>query len=268
MEHEAGVSGTRASSLLALAKVEAMVFRVPIETPVITSFGIMHSRPSVLVRAEDDQGAVGWGEIWCNFPSVGAEHRARLFNATVAPLLLEHRWRDPPEAFEALPAVHVLVRHQDAFGRTRGWNQVHLPRGQPDRGRGSSAAPVFGRDDAIAHVHRPAGHAHPEVRAIGSRDVYLVPRLDHLPERLAGPLELLVIDIDSAVEHFGEISPRDAELLRPLGARIESGAQPDRPYAALAHQGQHGAIRAASGFDPRRRHALERGWLGWCRRDG
>jgi L-alanine-DL-glutamate epimerase-like enolase superfamily enzyme len=94
---------------IVLAKVEAMVFRVPVDKPVITSFGTMHSRPSVVVRVEDDQGAVGWGEVWCNFPSVGAEHRARIVESAVAPLLLERRWRDPAEAFATLSRkLHVL----------------------------------------------------------------------------------------------------------------------------------------------------------------
>lgn len=87
---------------LAVTRVEAMVFRVPIERPVITSFGTMHSRPAVVVRVEDAEGAVGWGEVWCNFPDVGAEHRARLLRSIAAPLLLERPWRDPREAFAAL----------------------------------------------------------------------------------------------------------------------------------------------------------------------
>lgn len=92
-----------------LAKVEAMVFRVPIDRPVITSFGRMFSRPSVVVRVEDRQGAVGWGEVWCNFPGVGAEHRARLLESAVAPLLLESHWPDPWHAFEALSRkLHIL----------------------------------------------------------------------------------------------------------------------------------------------------------------
>lgn len=92
-----------------LVQVEAMVFRVPIDKPVITSFGRMFSRPSVVVRVEDRQGAVGWGEVWCNFPSVGAEHRARLLESAVAPLLLESRWSDPRHAFEVLSRkLHIL----------------------------------------------------------------------------------------------------------------------------------------------------------------
>jgi D-galactarolactone cycloisomerase len=98
-----------ATSPISLKKIEAMVFRVPIAKPVITSFGTMHNRPSVIVRVEDDRGAVGWGEVWCNYPSVGAEHRARVLESVVAPLLIERSWRDPEEAFfELSRKLHVL----------------------------------------------------------------------------------------------------------------------------------------------------------------
>lgn len=94
---------------LRLAKVEALVLRAPVETPVQTSFGIMHDRPAVLVRIEDRNGMVGWGEIWCNFPSVGAEHRARVLASCVAPILLEQEWDSPLQAFETLSRrLHVL----------------------------------------------------------------------------------------------------------------------------------------------------------------
>lgn len=84
-----------------IASVRALVYRFPIATPVVTSFGIMHDRPMVLVRVEDAQGAVGWGEIWCNFPSVGAEHRARMLDQIVAPLVEGHQG-DATEIFGLL----------------------------------------------------------------------------------------------------------------------------------------------------------------------
>lgn len=94
---------------LRLAKVEALVFRAPIARPVQTSFGTMHDRPAVLVRVEDRDGCVGWGEIWCNFPAVGAEHRARVLESVVAPILLEREWATPRQAFqEASRRLHVL----------------------------------------------------------------------------------------------------------------------------------------------------------------
>lgn len=84
------------------AKVEAFVYRAPIAEPVQTSFGTMHDRPAVLLRIQDHEGVSGWGEIWCNFPGVGAEHRARMLESCVAPILLEREWQHPTQAFETL----------------------------------------------------------------------------------------------------------------------------------------------------------------------
>ena len=111
IEHKDQAAGSLSANLpmLRLAKVEALVFRAPVETPVQTSFGIMYDRPAVLVRVEDKDGMAGWGEIWCNFPSVGAEHRARVLTSCIAPILLEQDWRHPAQAFDALSRrLHVL----------------------------------------------------------------------------------------------------------------------------------------------------------------
>jgi L-alanine-DL-glutamate epimerase-like enolase superfamily enzyme len=92
-----------------IKKAESFVYRAPINKPVQTSFGIMHDRPAVAIRLEDNEGCVGWGEIWCNFPSVGAEHRARLFDSVVAPILLQKKWASPIEAFQVLTQrLHIL----------------------------------------------------------------------------------------------------------------------------------------------------------------
>ncbi len=84
---------------LRLVSLQAFVLRCPSPVPVRTSFGTMHDRPAVFVRAQSADGAVGWGEIWCNFPACGAEHRARLLATVVAPLLLHHDFTDPAHAY-------------------------------------------------------------------------------------------------------------------------------------------------------------------------
>ena len=95
-----------------IRSVRARVFRAPIETPVVTSFGIMRDRPMVLVRVEDEEGAVGWGEAWCNFPTVGAEHRARLIESVLAPLLEGRAFDRPQEAFRQLTTKSAVLAIQ------------------------------------------------------------------------------------------------------------------------------------------------------------
>ena len=94
---------------ISLAKAETFVFRARIDAPVRTSFGTMYDRSSVLVRLEDKDGAYGWGEVWCNFPSVGAEHRARLISDVLIPLLFEQSSIQPTETLSFLTQkTHIL----------------------------------------------------------------------------------------------------------------------------------------------------------------
>jgi L-alanine-DL-glutamate epimerase-like enolase superfamily enzyme len=88
-----------------LAALDALVYRVPVDEPVRTSFGVMHERPALLVRARAQDGSLGWGEAWCNFPAVGAEHRARLVASVIAPQLVGHFWDSPTAATNGLEAA-------------------------------------------------------------------------------------------------------------------------------------------------------------------
>lgn len=88
--------------MIAVAALEALVFRSPVATPVRTSFGVMHDRPAVFVRIAERDGTEGWGEVWCNFPAAGAEHRARLVETVLAPLLLDAEFPSPRDAFAFL----------------------------------------------------------------------------------------------------------------------------------------------------------------------
>lgn len=93
-----------------LARVEALVYRVPLPRPIPNSFGALRDRPTILVRVEDKGGAVGWGEIWCNFPPPGAEHRARLLRELVAPLATAQPFAAPEDLYERLAnATHVMA---------------------------------------------------------------------------------------------------------------------------------------------------------------
>ena len=63
--------------MISIHGVDVFVYRAPIDIPVMTSFGQMYDRPAVIVRLRDADGHIGWGEIWCNYPTCGAEHRAK-----------------------------------------------------------------------------------------------------------------------------------------------------------------------------------------------
>jgi len=143
---------------LSIRTLSARVFRYPLQTPIATSFGVMRERPMVLVRAEEADGVVGWGEAWCNFPAVGAEHRARLINGVLAPLAIGQRFAGPAEAFESL-TVQTSV--------------LALQSGEP----GPFAQAIAGIDIALWDLHarraraplwRMLGGTSPKVRVYAS----------------------------------------------------------------------------------------------------
>ncbi len=95
---------------LNLAKVEPILLRAKIDSPIVTSFGNIPERAVLLVRAEDKDGAVGWGEVFGNFPVHGAENRAHLIRDFLAAIALSESWDSPATAFDALTRkTHIMT---------------------------------------------------------------------------------------------------------------------------------------------------------------
>lgn len=93
-----------------IARIDVFVLRAPIANPVVTSFGSIPERVSVITRVEDRDGAHGWGDVWCNFPSYGAEHRALVLARSVAPLAIGLEVDDPAAVWRELTArCHILA---------------------------------------------------------------------------------------------------------------------------------------------------------------
>ena len=99
---------------ISIDRLEAFVFRAPIDIPVQTSFGIMRDRPAVFLRITDTDGCSGWGEVWCNFPTVGAEHRARLIDSVFAHLLVGRTIESASSAFFDLTEQTAVLAIQCA----------------------------------------------------------------------------------------------------------------------------------------------------------
>lgn len=142
-------------STATLARVEAHVFRAPIQEPVRTSFGTMAERVAVFVKVEDSDGAHGWGEVWSNFPTASAEHRALLFAEIVAPRALGKSLDDPVALWAEID---------------RGLHVLRLQSGDA----GALSAAAAGLDLAI-HDLRARKHGLPLWQALGGNDGSPVP---------------------------------------------------------------------------------------------
>lgn len=72
----------------------------------------MASRPALFIKLEDQDGIVGWGEVWCNFPNCGAEHRAKLLHETFEPLILGQSFNHPEEIYKLLSEKTAVLAIQ------------------------------------------------------------------------------------------------------------------------------------------------------------
>ncbi|MCY4259131.1 MAG: mandelate racemase/muconate lactonizing enzyme family protein, partial [Rhodobacteraceae bacterium] len=74
--------------MLAIDRVRVFAVRAVPESCPVSSLGAMPLRNGLLVEATTEDGAVGWGETWCNFPPQGNVARLNLFADVVAPAVL------------------------------------------------------------------------------------------------------------------------------------------------------------------------------------
>lgn len=95
----------RASSLAApirIGEISTFVLEAPIAKPVRNSWRTLTSRSALLLRITDHEGAEGWGEVWCNYPPRGAQHRADLINLVAAPVIAGREFASPEAVFRTL----------------------------------------------------------------------------------------------------------------------------------------------------------------------
>ena len=145
-------------SQITIRNIEVFVLRAPISNPVKTSFGVMTNRPAVFVRLEDSDSMVGWGEIWCNFPNCGAEHRANLLNENFKPLLINQTFNAPEEIYQSISEkTAVLAIQSGEYG----------PIAQTIAGIDLAAWDLFSRKSALP-LWKYLGGSNPNIKTYAS----------------------------------------------------------------------------------------------------
>ena len=194
---------------LNLTAIEARLVRTPISTPVRTSFGVMHDRPTLLVRVTDAAGVQGYGEVWCNFPVCGAEHRLRLIETEIAPRITGTDFASPQACYAAMTERLRILR---------------LQTGEP----GPIAQAIAGVDIAIwdmigkrlgAPLHALLGAERSRIPAYASgiNPVSQLDWEDHIPPDWVARALVWMCGAEADGYLGGEASLRDPDLRRKLG---------------------------------------------------
>lgn len=243
--------------------LQALVYRCPVARPVTTSFGVMRDRPAVFIRAEDSEGRIGWGEAWCNFPSVGAEHRARIVEQVLAPIVADRPCGDPAEVFDLLTERTAVLALQcgepGPFAQAIAgvdialWDMAAQRAGEPLwrlLGGQESAIGVYASGinpdgaEAMARKMRDRGHRNFKLK-IGFARALDIANLSSLRETL-GPDVSLAVDANQAWT-LAEASVRASDI-RPFNPEwLEEPLRADRPLEEWEQLAELARIPLAAG---------------------
>lgn len=92
-----------------IKRIKFYLLQAPIANPVRTSFAVMRHRPALLACVENADGAVGWGEIWCNHPPLSGRLRMALAEEVIAPMMVARTFSEPGVVYsEMMAALHIL----------------------------------------------------------------------------------------------------------------------------------------------------------------
>jgi len=76
----------------------------------------MKSRPGLIIELSDDNGNIGLGEIWCNFPYDSASYKFKIFKDIFANILLNKNINDPGSIFKIFEDIKTVFIQADELG--------------------------------------------------------------------------------------------------------------------------------------------------------
>lgn len=268
-------------------RLDCWVLRAPIAEPVANAFGAMSNRPAVFLRVSASDGAIGWGEVFSNFPQVGAEHRARLVSSIFAPMLAGVVADDPASVRTLLDQrtrqMAIQCGEPGPFAQITGavdqalWDMASRRAGLPlwkllggSSGRVRVYASGIGPDKvvAVALAKQAEGYRAFKLK-VGFGAERDVANLAAMREAL-GPDAAIMCDAnqawspDDAAARIAELAPYQPYWIEePIGA--------DQPHATWRALAQASAVPLAAGENLRGElafgEAIEAGYLRFVQPD-
>ena len=86
--------------MIKVNKIKIHLFKYKNKNPVLSSFGRMTFRSSLIVELIDQNDNSGFGEIWCNFPNHAGGYRFEIFKDYFANLLKNFDFEKPSAPYD------------------------------------------------------------------------------------------------------------------------------------------------------------------------
>lgn len=94
--------------MIKIKKVKIYHLEYPLKDFVIASFGLMKSRPALLIEIKDYNNNSGLGEIWSNFPADGASYKFNLFKNIFIDKLIDVNFNDPSDVYKIYKSIKTI----------------------------------------------------------------------------------------------------------------------------------------------------------------
>lgn len=99
-----------------IADVRCVILRAALPVPIRMAHGMLEARTTALVEVETDEGLIGLGESWTNFPPWAVTERRATIEEGVRPLLVGEDPLDRIGCWQklvgSLPARPAVGRHR------------------------------------------------------------------------------------------------------------------------------------------------------------
>jgi len=81
--------------MIKITNIKIYLLKYNNKNPVLSSFGNIKFRSSLVIEIHDENNNYGIGEIWCNFPNHGGRYRFEILKDYFIDFLINFQFEDP-----------------------------------------------------------------------------------------------------------------------------------------------------------------------------
>ena len=86
--------------MIKITNIKIYLLKYNNKNPVLSSFGNIKFRSSLVIEIHDENNNNGIGEIWCNFPNHGGRYRFEIFKDYFVNLLKNFNFEKPSDPYD------------------------------------------------------------------------------------------------------------------------------------------------------------------------
>ena len=98
--------------MIKITNIKIYLLKYKNKNPVLSSFGNIKFRSSLVIEIHDENNNYGIGEIWCNFPNHGGRYRFEILKDYFIDFLINFQFEDPSSVKKFLIEKFNSIKNQ------------------------------------------------------------------------------------------------------------------------------------------------------------